>query len=844
MPDFAGVAATLLVVRTAWFILISTLLTLASAPVSAQDEAPVDIILEQFGVGSVYRPGDVVPARFLLTSRLTEAAVSAQVVWEVPDPRGDVIEYSRRVVLNRGVPVRLWMYARTLSGMEQSTNFTVRVYEYDDDAAERGRELAAAIVSPARLSSGTGAVPIGLSDGLFGIIGGSPMMGLDQYQYVPNAPHVGYHENTLVAGMLNIQNIPDRWFGLASFEAHFWTNQNPQNLSQDQASALREWIYRGGQFVIVLPTASDPWELGSDLAPTPLHDLLPQTAPAVDPAVPLVKLAPILTKEDRIRASAESVEMAVRTFETIDNHYQPIIALPEPDSRVVAVQRTYGFGHITVIGIDLTSGQLKGTEISGGNLPDADVFWNRILGRRQDTLREWNVMQRNNQLRSEITGTRGFDMHSGRLFNDAISLSGSAVAGLGLAFFLFIIYWIVAGPGAYFALRSVKRERHSWVGFALIGVAFTFIAWGCVWLLRDQNVRLQHVSVLDHVSRPPEARRSDEPQYQRASSWFSVYLPGYGRSELAIASDPGQHDLLMPFDPPGVEVQEFGNVARYEIPLDSEASYEVPVRATTMEMYARWTGALRQEWGDLFTATGIELERLGPTAFRLSGEITSNLPGTLRNWRMLVIEPHRMTAREYRPAEPGEPRVPVVVGQMLNVGRAWGSRAWRSGAVLDLADPLADRASNVRRRAGDATAFNLQRFFDIRYQEEANDRFDEASARVGTVSAAERERLLEMLTFYQQIPIADYEREERFSSDRSVIYKRHLGRELDLSPWLNRPCLVIIGFLENSELPIPFTVDGGEPISEGLTMVRWVYPLPVTVDDVARTPRDTTGEGQ
>ena len=57
-----------------------------------------------------------------------------------------------------------------------------------------------------------------------------------------------------------------------------------------------------------------------------------------------------------------------------------------------------------------------------------------------------------------------------------------------------------------------------------------------------------------------------------------------------------------------------------------------------------------------------------------------------------------------------------------------------------------------------------------------------------------------------------------------------LGRELDLSPWFVRPCLIVIGYLEDSECPIPLRVNGDPVPSDGLTVVRWVYPLPVDYD--------------
>jgi hypothetical protein len=86
---------------------------------------------------------------------------------------------------------------------------------------------------------------------------------------------------------------------------------------------------------------------------------------------------------------------------------------------------------------------------------------------------------------------------------------------------------------------------------------------------------------------------------------------------------------------------------------------------------------------------------------------------------------------------------------------------------------------------------------------------------------------LEILTWYQQLPPPAYHRSgEEFT--KTGMTRRSVGRELDLSPWLTRPCLIVTGFLENSELPFPVLIDGDDEAatSEGLIMVRWIFPLP------------------
>ena len=68
------------------------------------------------------------------------------------------------------------------------------------------------------------------------------------------------------------------------------------------------------------------------------------------------------------------------TYDAIDNGYAPLIALP--DGRVVAIQRIFGHGRITLVGIDLAALPKQVPLSNGllGGLPQCDVFWNRVLG--------------------------------------------------------------------------------------------------------------------------------------------------------------------------------------------------------------------------------------------------------------------------------------------------------------------------------------------------------------------------------------------------------------------------------------------------------------------------------
>ncbi len=95
-----------------------------------------------------------------------------------------------------------------------------------------------------------------------------------------------------------------------------------------------------------------------------------------------------------------------------------------------------------------------------------------------------------------------------------------------------------------------------------------------------------------------------------------------------------------------------------------------------------------------------------------------------------------------------------------------------------------------------------------------------------------RQRLfIEMLSMFHQLTPPKYHRGGN-KDPKTAVLSRKLGRELDLSAWFTRPCLIIIGYLEDSPCPVPLRVDGKAPKSEGLTVVRWIYPLPLVEDEL------------
>ncbi len=806
------------------FAAVVTML-IASGGVRAQSN-DITVELDIFGTGNTFRPGDIAAVRLLLTSTL-DSGKKCQVQLETRNADGDVVAYYRNVVVSPGAATPpVWLYV-PLSPHDSDTDvLSVRVFDFDDDRL--GAEIGGKKISPATVTS----QDVSDRDAMICVVGNR--MGLSDYQSPrPGDRPAGAHEALHIESGLAVSDLPDRWYGLSSYEAVVWSDAATTGLTVSQTQALTEYVFRGGHFIIVLPSVGNPWGFGNP-AQARLSELLISQPPRLDEGVLLSEIAPVLTKRRSVEPDFETSIRVFKdvdgNFDVIDNHFFPILALP--DNRVVAIQRTYGHGRVTLIGIDVASDRLGAIRML-----QAEVFWNPILGRRNDTPRrdELLAMDDAGVLIPSSSRSTPVVIGNGKLFQNLLAKTGGpASAAIFAALVLFAAYWFLAGPGGFLILKQRKMTQHSWLAFVITAAACTGVAWAGVHLLRQQSVEINHLTVLDFVARPPGDQRADEPQYYRAFSWFSLYVAGYGGADVAIDSANGQHDVLSTYIPPERRPQPFPNPDRYTVDCANGFNFHsIPTRATATEMKAQFVGPLdgvgtiRVDPND---PVRVEIDPASGQP-RLRGTVKHDLPGELTNAIAIWVRPDRLPDRRYqRNGDVELDWVPMLrAGQLVNNGEmfalAGAYSRWAPGNVLPLAD--LGRATGQTKLDTNIYKRNMEPY-------ESNGAMGMGMSRVpDPLRDTDLRNFLEMLTFYQGLRPPKYHKLQR-GQQSGVSFARRLGRELDLSAWLNRPCLIIIGYLKNSRCPIPLTVDGDEPAnSNGLTMVRWIYPLPIDESEIA-----------
>ncbi|TVQ54444.1 MAG: hypothetical protein EA377_05410 [Phycisphaerales bacterium] len=813
------------------FCLLFVLAMFVSNAAAQSSGDDVIISIDQFGVGSTARPGDRTGLRLELLSNPSGSlgeATAVWVQWEVPNADGDILEYGRNLTLTRGRPTFTWLTAPLPYEARSDTIWSIRVFEMRD--GERRGELGGMRFRPAD----AGAQFVDPSANLIGIIG-SRHMGLNQYgvRHRQDPRPAAAHEYTRTVFGIRPDELPDRWEALKGFEAIVWgTDHSPLQLTSDTANALRQYVRYGGHLIIVLPEDTNPWQTGG-IAQTPLEDMLPPEPPRRDEEVQLSQVLPLISKA---RGALGDFPLTVRVFKELNAdldrlgpHYVPHMALE--DGRVLVVQRRYGHGMVTLSGLDVSSGQMASMRLSNrvSGLPQADVFWNRILGRRVDTptAAEYNAMGDEDLLVRAMPNERAVGPSG--LISQPISMSTQAGLGLLIALVLFTVYWVIAGPGGFAFLRMYKRPQHAWLAFAGSAVAFTAIAWGTVSIIRINEPQIRHLTYLDHIAQPAWEAPDDLPQMQRAVSWLTLYTPGYQNVPISIPSGGGERNLLSTWAAPGESISRFPNANRYSIDVGASASsFVMPSRSTATQFQAHWLGGLSAEWGGMIREMPertISVRRDGGgRETGLEGVLTHDLPGTLHDVTFIWVRNARFPARRYAERDGEELRwMPrMMSGQMNNLGYMLRLREWNPNEQLVLEELESQFTGGAL----------LTNSIDRRYVEDYRSTGFATAPGTG-LRTTDRDRYLEMLSFFNQLtPPAYYKARPDEDEPNNVAFQRLLGRELDLSRWFSRPCIIIIGHLRDSELPIPLRVNQSDqtPESEGLTIVRWVYPLPVETD--------------
>lgn len=760
-------------------VLAAVLTAVVAAPLYAQDEAPiadlglggeVQIETDQFGVGDVVRPADFAGIRLVLTDR-GDRVRDTIVRLHFRDPDGDEGLVERAMTLNPGRPQRLWMYTRLEPGFDARSLLTVTVHEATDadGAARAGRQIAAGRIGP------RGVLPI--SEGMLAVVGARDA-GLASYRVrdSSNRPSPTSHELTNVVTGIEVANLPDSWLGLAPFGSIVWTQGDPTALRAEQAAAIREWVLRGGRFVIVLPSVGELWTNTAN----PLFDVLPAMRVTRREGVNLEAYRRLLSLRMSLPLPGNAVTHVFEEAPFADA-YDAMPILAGPDGAAIAMRRLLGLGDVTVIGLDLASPSLTGRI-------DAQLIWHRVLGNRFEVLSQTEILDSLGSSRTSFPQLNA--VYLDRVFSGMINKTGSAGVGVLLGLIVFATYFLLAGPLGFGLLSKWGVRRHAWLGFIAVAGVFTIVAWGGASIVKPRKTDVTHLTFLDGVY---------GQNLVRARSWFSVLLPTYGAQTVAVG-DPDApalgvrdlHNVLWPWQDPAPSARApFPDQREYVIDARNPDSVRVPTRSTVKEFETRWIGP--PPWRLPRPAQG---EITVDMNSALDGLLVHELPAPLENVQIILNLGQQPLTAEVR----GNP-----LPARIYAWAPFGSNDWPAGTTLDLS------------------------ILDLRDATPGNEFFRDLARQAASLLAQDSDsiptnmpRAFQAITWHGALEPPNW-RGTNLIGESAL--RRRVTHTLDLSGWITQPCLIVVGDLPESEIPAPITVDGATPPSNGRTIIRWVYPL-------------------
>lgn len=763
----------------------------------------VQLQLERFGINNVARPGDWCGIRLKM---LDSSAKQRNVIVRLmsADSDGDHPVYERNLTLNPGVWQGVWMYTRLPFAIDPSRDMVASVYEgIDDEGAPSGLRAGKLLARTPVTPQGGKLVTPGL--GMFGLMG-TGRYGLKGYALPPTSEHFGYytHEAYEMVDGLTPADLPDHYAGLECLEFLVWANGEPSELRAERAAALRHWIARGGHLVVILPAIGQTWT--SD-ASNELFDLLPAVTIQRREGVDLSEYRPILNFDVDAPLPTKDAVVHVFTPKADAKAGEAMAILNGPDGACVVSRRLVGLGAVTLVGLDLSR-----TVFAQGQSIDPQVFWHRVLGKRGEIP---NVKDPNSLLTNASRSP--YPVDADIAFD--IAKTGHSAIGVSLGFIIFGLYWLVAGPLGYAALKKGGHAKHAWVGFLLVGMVFTAIAWGGATMIRPGRIEGSHLTFLDHVY---------GQNVQRARSWMGLLLPSYGTTRISVGDpDVAKYDtvagstanLITPWEPWSDAGRSawvsFPDARNYTIDARRQDAIDVPTRATVKQFQADWAGGPR--WKMPFPVAEIAInENPGPQQPEITGTLRHDLPAPLSEVVVIRVQPQQTPAVARPSSDPG------VKGQRPQemTARGWVYRyqaKWMPGEELDL---------GVLTLLGGQSKTAINTYLDGFLPANSmfgfgNDGPPDASKAISRFYAA--------ALFDELAPVEP----KSTSNSRDVAAKRTSMHNWSLGRWFTQPCIIVLAQVGDradgsnpAELPLPVYVNGEPLKAKGRTILRWIYPLP------------------
>jgi hypothetical protein len=291
-------------------------------------------------------------------------------------------------------------------------------------------------------------------------------------------------------------DLPARVEAWGTLDRLVWQDTDSSRLSAEQLAALRGWVAGGGRLVIVGGTAG-PASLSA------FPDLMLPYRPTTTTDVAPASLGALLGE-----VPDNASDMPALSGELSGGR-----ALVSVGDRVVAAERAYGGGAVTIVGFDPTVEWIASTDT-------ATRLWGQLLPPR-----------------SQGGPVIGDDS---QIVAAASQLPSLALPEVGWLIALLGAYILLIGPINYLVLRRLDKREWAWVTMPVLIVAFAAGAYGFGSLLRGSDLIINEVAIV---------RGSPGATDGTAQIYLGVFSPARGTYQLrvpggALLSSPINGDFI------------------------------------------------------------------------------------------------------------------------------------------------------------------------------------------------------------------------------------------------------------------------------------------------------------
>jgi hypothetical protein len=295
----------------------------------------------------------------------------------------------------------------------------------------------------------------------------------------------------LVTG-LTPEDLPERVEAWGALDRVVWQDVDAARLTEPQMAALRGWVAAGGRLVVA----------GGTIGPralTAFPDVLLPYRPAVTADVPVRDLAGLLG----------AVPDGSRSVPALAGELLGGRALATSGSSVVAAERDYGAGTVTLIGIDPAADWIAETDA-------AERLWRRVLPVRSAGAPSFSD---DNLLVGAV----------GQLPSLALPSTGGLLA-------LLVAYIVLIGPINYLVLKRIDRREWAWLTMPVLIVVFAAGAYGIGAALRGSELVVNEVAII---------RGAPGATDGTAQAYLGIFSPSRGVYQVRV---PGGALLSTPIN--------------------------------------------------------------------------------------------------------------------------------------------------------------------------------------------------------------------------------------------------------------------------------------------------------